>query len=207
MVESEDVSLQIHEYPKLVNELKNEDVDLPETFDYKNNMRHKRKEMSFEDLIVHIRIEEKNRMQDKVIRAKEISSKANVIEAKSSKHYNKSKFSNAKHDNRSQPKHENKLRSTNNQSNFKKKGSCFVCGKPGHHAHECRHRRRDDIPARANMIKADDIIVAVISEINMGTNAKDWVVDSGATRHIYGNRNAFTSYTPLRDGEEHVFMG
>lgn len=32
MVESEDVSLQIHEYPKLVNELKNEDVDLPETF-------------------------------------------------------------------------------------------------------------------------------------------------------------------------------
>ncbi|ONI21195.1 hypothetical protein PRUPE_2G052400 [Prunus persica] len=31
MVESKDVSLQIHEYHKLVNKLKNEDVDLPET--------------------------------------------------------------------------------------------------------------------------------------------------------------------------------
>lgn len=33
------------------------------------------------------------------------------------------------------------------------------------------------------------------------------MVDSGATRHICGNRNAFTSYTPIRDEEEHVFMG
>lgn len=128
MVKSKDESLQIHEYHKLVNKLKNEDVDLPETLvcgslieklpkswkDYKNNVKHKRKQMSLEDLILHIRIEEKNYMQDKVIKAKEISSKANVIEGKSSKHYNKSKFSNAKHDNRSQPKHENKLRSTNN---------------------------------------------------------------------------------------------
>ncbi|CAL8992693.1 unnamed protein product [Prunus brigantina] len=68
MVESKDVSLQIHEYHKLVNELKNADVDLPKTFvcgslieklpeswkDYKNNMKHKRKQMSLEDLIVHI---------------------------------------------------------------------------------------------------------------------------------------------------------
>ncbi|CAL8115947.1 unnamed protein product [Prunus armeniaca] len=141
---------------------------LPESWkDYKNNMKHKRKQMSLEDLIVHIRIEEKNCMQDKVIKAKEISSKANAIEGKSSKHYNKSKFSNAKHDNRSQPKHENKFRSTNNWSNFKKKGSCFVCGKPRHHAHECRHRMRDNNPARANVVEADDIIVAVISEINV----------------------------------------
>lgn len=33
------------------------------------------------------------------------------------------------------------------------------------------------------------------------------MVDSGATRHICGNRNTFTSYTPIRDEEEHVFMG
>ena len=36
---------------------------------------------------------------------------------------------------------------------------------------------------------------------------KDWVVDLGATRHISGNRSAFTFYTPVREGEEQVFMG
>ncbi|RVW36179.1 hypothetical protein CK203_100388 [Vitis vinifera] len=33
----------------------------------------------------------------------------------------------------------------------------------------------------------------------MVTNMKDWVVDSGATKHIYGNKSAFTSYTTLRN--------
>ena len=51
-----------------------EDIKLPEPFvvsylvrtfpkswkDYKNNMKHKRKQMSLEDIIIHIRIEEQN---------------------------------------------------------------------------------------------------------------------------------------------------
>ena len=41
----------------------------------------------------------------------------------------------------------------------------------------------------------------------MVTNMKDWVVDSGATRHICGNGTAFTSYTAVKEGEEQVFMG
>ncbi|KAJ9684702.1 hypothetical protein PVL29_016931 [Vitis rotundifolia] len=41
----------------------------------------------------------------------------------------------------------------------------------------------------------------------MVTNMKDWVVDFGATRHICGNRSAFTSYTTVKEGEEQVFMG
>ena len=41
----------------------------------------------------------------------------------------------------------------------------------------------------------------------MATNMKDWVVDSGATRHICGNRSAFTSYTTLKEGEEQVVIG
>ncbi|KAL6314351.1 hypothetical protein AAG906_021061 [Vitis piasezkii] len=38
----------------------------------------------------------------------------------------------------------------------------------------------------------------------MVTNMKDWVVDSGATRHICGNRSAFTSYTTVKEGDEQV---
>ena len=33
------------------------------------------------------------------------------------------------------------------------------------------------------------------------------MVDSGATRHIYGNRSAFTSYTTVKEREKQVFMG
>ena len=33
------------------------------------------------------------------------------------------------------------------------------------------------------------------------------MVDFGATRHICGNRSAFTSYTTIKEGEEQVFMG
>ena len=41
----------------------------------------------------------------------------------------------------------------------------------------------------------------------MVTNMKDWVVNSRATRQICSNRNAFTSYTMVKEGDEQVFMG
>ena len=33
------------------------------------------------------------------------------------------------------------------------------------------------------------------------------MVDSGATRHICANKNVFTSYTSVGDGEEQVYLG
>ena len=45
-------------------------------------MKHKRKQMSLEDVIIHIRIEEQNRNRDNIEKAKELSSKANVVEEK-----------------------------------------------------------------------------------------------------------------------------
>ena len=41
----------------------------------------------------------------------------------------------------------------------------------------------------------------------MVTNMNDWVVDSGATRHICGSRSAFTSYITVKEGDEQMFMG
>ena len=51
------------------------------------------------------------------------------------------------------------------------------------------------------------ITVVISSEVSKVTNMKDWVVDSGATRHICGNISAFTSYTTVKEGEEQVLMG
>ena len=35
----------------------------------------------------------------------------------------------------------------------------------------------------------------------------EWVVDSGATKHICGDKNAFYDYIQVMEGEEQVFMG
>ena len=56
------------------------------------------------------------------------------------------------------------------------------------------------------MVKGDDIIIVVVSQANMVTNSKNWVVDSGATRHIYANRDVFSSYTPVGDEENVVYL-
>ena len=45
-------------------------------------MKHKRKQMSLEGIIIHIWIKEQNKNRDKVEKAKELSSKANVVEEK-----------------------------------------------------------------------------------------------------------------------------
>jgi len=39
------------------------------------------------------------------------------------------------------------------------------------------------------------------------TNVSKWVVDFSVTRHICANISAFTSYTSVENGEEHVYLG
>lgn len=93
---------------------------------------------------------------------------------------------------------------------FKKPVNCFVCGRPGHRAFQCRKRARDENPPRpnANLVEGDDdVIVAVVSQSFLVNDVKEWVVDSGATRHICANKDAFTSYTQVGEGEEHVYLG
>jgi len=88
--------------------------------------------------------------------------------------------------------------------NFKRKGNYFVCGKPGHHAPQYRNRYRNNKPpkTKVNLVEGKDIIVVVVSQVNMVTNETNWVVDSGATRHIYASKEFFSTYTPFKDGEE-----
>ena len=224
MNEEKDVSSQIHDFHILVNDLKNEEITLPETFiagflierlpeswkDYKNNLKHKRKHMTLEDVIVHIRIEEKNRLRDKASLAKEFATKANLIEGGSSKPQSRSQ-QNFKGKNNNSKFNKNKAnRSIQSPTppSFKKKGNCYVCGRPGHYASQCKFRKEPLPPPKANLVENnEDIIAAVVSQVLLAATSKDWIIDSGATRHICGDRNAFNSYTPLNNGEEQVFMG
>ena len=143
----------------LINDLVSEDIKLPEPFvagyliktlldsskDYKNNMKHKRKQVFLED-VIHISIEEQNKTRDKYERAKELSSKANVVEERPKPKFNRPKRQNP----RTKPNLSNKVQIPT----FKKKGNYFVCGKPRHHAPQCRNRNRlEKVNPRANLHK------------------------------------------------------
>ena len=140
MTKDRDVSSQIHDYHILINDLVIEDIKILEPFvvgylietlldswkDCKNNMKHKRKQMSLEDVIIHIRIEEQKKTRDKVEIAKELSSKENVVEERPRPKFNRPKRQNP----RTKPNSSNKVQNPP----IKKRCTCFVYGNSRHHA-------------------------------------------------------------------------
>ena len=89
--------VQINEYHKLLEDLKAENIALKEEFvagllieklpkswnDYKNQLKHKHKQLSLKDLVVHIIIEETNHKELQFAMAKEMAHKANLVQGKS----------------------------------------------------------------------------------------------------------------------------
>ena len=156
--------------------------------------------MSLEDVIILIRIKEQNKTRDKTERAKELSSKENVVEERPRPKFNRTKRKNLM----TKPNTSNKVQNPT----FKKKGNCFFCAKPGHHAPQCHNRKRlERVNLMENLAEVEVITIVVSSKVSMVTNMKDWILDYGATRHICGNKSAFTSYTKVKEGKEQVFMG
>ena len=99
MVKEKSVSSQIEDFQKLVSNLAKEGDVLPERFvahdlvfrlldswkEYKHRYSHHRTYLNLQQTIVDIQIEETNRMSEKVSRAKEFTSKANVVEERPSR--------------------------------------------------------------------------------------------------------------------------
>ena len=94
MVDNKDIKAQINEYHRLLEDMKAENINLPEAFiagilieklpnswsDYKQQLKHKHKQLSLIDLITHIIIEDTNRKELQATRKKEITTKANLVE-------------------------------------------------------------------------------------------------------------------------------
>ncbi|XP_020271034.1 uncharacterized protein LOC109846220 [Asparagus officinalis] len=79
-----------------------------------------------------------------------------------------------------------------------------------------RHSSQLDMAIGSPMVKVNsveisalynNVFVAVVSEVNLAAEEKNWVVDSGATRHICNDELAFSAYIKVKDGEEQVCMG
>ena len=79
-----------------------------------------------------------------------MSAKANVVEDKPTPKRYEKKFDHKK-------KYNKFSRPNGTNPTFKKKGNCFVCEKPGHHAPQCRHRVKDDYPPKAR--SSDKIVM------------------------------------------------
>ncbi|GMP95241.1 hypothetical protein CsSME_00044354 [Camellia sinensis var. sinensis] len=157
----------------------------PSWKEFKNYLKHKRKEMKLEDLIVRLRIEEDNReAKKKKTPGFVFKAKANILE-----HGQKKKK-------RQRPKQNSKQ--TAGQSfkigSIKFKGKFFVCNKIGHRAKDCWNRKDKQGPSKkmkyeqAHITELETLsdgvtemnLSAVVSEVNlMGSNSKEWWVDTG----------------------------
>ena len=237
IVDDKPIMDQVHEYENLVADILAEGMKmcevlqanvliekLPDSWsNYRNHLKHKKKDMSLEELVSHMKIEEANRLKDKDSSPYELSVKANIVES-------------------SFPKSDRFNKQNKNSGNFKKKnqnskqlgvqgkkggdfkkngksekgsGGCYVCGKSGHKAWQCYNRKDvagngqkpDQTKNQAHIAEdTNEIIAAVISEINLVDNKTEWIVDTGATKHFCSDKELFAEFKEATGGEQ-VFMG
>ncbi|GJU25640.1 pol polyprotein [Tanacetum coccineum] len=211
MVDSKSVVSQVQDLQVLLHDIHAEGMTLSETFqvaaiieklppswvEFKNYLKHKRKEMSVEDLVVRLRIEEDNKLAQKDSYTPD-SAKANMVEhAGSSSRFNSkgNKKDKKKNDKKGKGKSEY-LAPKAGIVKQKFQGTCYNCDQPGHRAANCKMPKRVN-PRQANMVDENvDMIAmvsdvcAMISEVNLvGTNNSGWWIDTGATRHVCADKS------------------
>ncbi|KAL0412915.1 UNVERIFIED_CONTAM: hypothetical protein Sradi_1493200 [Sesamum radiatum] len=152
--------------------------------DFKNYLKHKRKEMGLEDLIVRLRIEEDNRLSEMKSGRLQIEAKANLMEQNETSHKRK------------------RVDYKPKKGKAKKiKGNCYNCGKPNHMAKDCRLPKKNQ--AHVSEVRSVPIdlgelnLSAVVFEANLVDNPREWWIDTGATRHICSDKEMFSTYTPI----------
>ena len=158
--------------------------------------------MSIEDMVIRLRIEEGNRGSEKKTAHNLNEAKVNFVE-----HGQTSKFK--KGNNKGKGTKWGPKREASKKKKFLEK--CFNCGKQGHRSSHCRLPKRNK-PKEGNVIDniSKDVsnidLTTVISEVNLvGSNPKEWWIDTGATRHVCSDK-MFSTFEPIEFGEK-VFMG
>ncbi|KAH0652670.1 hypothetical protein KY285_030218 [Solanum tuberosum] len=151
-IDNKFVVTQVQELQLIINYLIAEDLVINEAFqvaaiidklpplwkDFKNNLKHKLKEMSLEDLIVRLRIEKDNKAAEKRPHGNSTILGANIVE------YGRSK------------KRKANSAQQSSQPEKKFKGSCFNCGKNGHRAANCKAPKKVKKKDQANVAEFED---------------------------------------------------
>ncbi|XP_073035167.1 uncharacterized protein [Primulina eburnea] len=193
MVDAKSVIIQVQEIQIIIHELLAAGMDINEPFqvaaiieklppmwkDFKNYLKHKRKELKLEDLIVRLRTEEDNRTFEAKTHRKAMEAEAKTNMTKSSTNHKRKRPTNEKKQGRDK----------------KFKGTCYNCGKPNHMAKDCRLLRKDNKHQnlrQANVIEDRNVPIdlsqlglsAIVFETNLVDNPREWWVDTGSTSHI-----------------------
>lgn len=180
---------------------------------FKSYLKHKKKEMTVDDVNLKLRIEEDNMKADKNHK-NPYGSKVNLVEqGQSSVFKGKGKHTG---------KQAGKWNKLGPKGGVSKKhvvafqGKCFNCDNVGHRSADCRKPKRQNFQRpQANVTEmatlskdvSDINLSAVISEVNLiGSNPREWWVDTGATRHICSEKDMFTTFEPVTNGEK-LYMG
>ncbi|CAN6715914.1 unnamed protein product [Malus baccata var. baccata] len=174
MSDTKSVVKQVEELQVIVHELDEENLGLKEGFvvgsiieklpsnwkDFKIYLKHLTEDMSMDQLILKLRVEEDHHKNEKYD-VSSLEAKANVVEG--------SELHKAVH-------------------HHKNKGKDAVAKKTltatGHRAKDCRHKKDQNSENSNQANIAEDKFVVVVSEVNLLTNSNDWWVDTGATRHV-----------------------
>ncbi|KAL0352509.1 UNVERIFIED_CONTAM: hypothetical protein Scaly_1639600 [Sesamum calycinum] len=161
--------------------------------DFKNYLKHKRKEMGLEDLIVRLRIEEDNRLSEMKSGKLQIEAKANLMEQNGNTSIKRKRV-----DYKAKKRRAKMI-----------KGNCYNCGKPNHMAKDCRLPKKNQ--AHVSEVRSVPIdlgelnLSVVVFEANLVDNPREWWIDTGATRHICSDKEMFSTYTPINGRK--LFMG
>ncbi|GKE20098.1 zinc finger, CCHC-type containing protein, partial [Tanacetum coccineum] len=193
---------QVHEFLILVSKFKNPNIKIPEKLlvgsiitkspsswhNCRKKLMHTLEDFNLDQIQKHLRIEEETRIRKK-----------NLNGASSSK------------DNKKDKKPLSKV-------------VCYKCGDKGHIKCYCKNPKKKNHNSNkndesANTVKQVDTteITAMVSEMNIGmiqelhmasvtTTIDDWWHDSGATTHVYNNKDLFKTYKETKDGHE-VMIG
>ena len=169
----------------------------------KNALKHKKEDMTMEQLGTHLRIEEGIRAQDGVKDTNNNVQKSaiNVVEVGESSGTKKSN-----------------VNTKTNVANKKRKAlACWVCNGP-HLKRDCpskKKKAKKDQPKggpsnqgmHTHVVTNDEMnFVAMISEICVVQVDDTWWIDSGASRHVCKDRHFFKTYKELEDGPI-LYMG
>ncbi|XP_074347103.1 uncharacterized protein LOC141685927 [Apium graveolens] len=167
---------------------------------FKNYLKHKRKEMTMEDLILRLHIEEDNRGSEKNINV--AIEKTNMVE----------------HVESSKPKKTTsgkggKLAPKGGISKSKFQEKFYNCDIVGHKSSDCKKPKKANKKKKANMLDhiskdmGDIDLCVTISEVNMvGSNPLEWWIDTGAPRHIFSDKAILSSLKASDIGEK-LYMG
>ena len=216
MVNNRSVVEQAHEIQCIAKELELAKCALPDKFvagciiaklppswrNFATALKHKRQEISVENLIASLDVEEKARAKDTAERGGEGQSSANMVQKNQNHGKNKRKYKPA-------------FIAPVKTNSFKKKKKlnksglgCYTCGELGHFSVDCPDRadKKGKNTKSVNVVTASNTdgygnLPFVLSVFQ----SPCWWVDTGANVHVCADISLFTSYQVARDSS--VLMG